>query len=152
VLPKNYDTQDCSVARALEVVGERWTLLIVRECLLGTRHFDEFQSRLGIASNVLSSRLSALVDDGILQQDIDPDDARRKVYELTRAGRELGVVVEALREWGDRNSDGHPPVRMTHIDCGGDLQVEIRCTRCGEQVGRRDIARRETRSIRRPAS
>ena len=89
MLGKDYQRQDCSLARALEVIGERWTLLIVRDAFYGVRRFNDFQVHLDIPKAVLSDRLSGLADDGILERRRDPDHAGRHIYELTPAGRRL---------------------------------------------------------------
>jgi DNA-binding HxlR family transcriptional regulator len=151
-LPRDYGTQDCSVARALEVVGERWTLLIVRSALLGAQTFDDFAAALGVATNTLTKRLESLVDAEVLVRTEDPTDKRRRIYNLTAKGRRLEVVVEALREWGDRyEAGGRPPVSFSHRGCGGDLEIDMRCARCGAHLDTRaDVARHEHRPVRRP--
>jgi DNA-binding HxlR family transcriptional regulator len=101
VLKRDYAGQDCSIARALEVVGERWTLLIVRDAFLGLRRFDEFQESLGIARNVLASRLARLVEEGILERVRYSERPERFEYRLTPKGRDLHVALAALRQWGD---------------------------------------------------
>lgn len=150
-LPRDYATQDCSIARALEVVGERWTLLVVRAALLGARTFDDFSEVLGVATNTLSRRLESLVAAGVLVRTEDPTDRRRRMYTLTAKGRRLDVVVEALREWGDRyEAGGRPPVSFSHRGCGGDVVVELRCGRCGERLDTAaDVVRHEHRPVRR---
>jgi DNA-binding HxlR family transcriptional regulator len=103
MLGRTYEGQDCSIARALEVVGERWTLLIVRDALLGLRRFEEFQRSLGIARNVLADRLNRLVEAGILERvryQVRPD---RYEYTLTEKGRDLDVALVGLRQWGDKH-------------------------------------------------
>ena len=100
MLGKDYVRQDCSIARALEVVGERWTLLIVRDAFYGVRRFNDFQVHLDIPKAVLSDRLSGLVERGILDRTPDPDHAGRHVYELTAAGRELWPLLFDLMIWG----------------------------------------------------
>jgi DNA-binding HxlR family transcriptional regulator len=92
----------CGIAAALEVVGERWSFLLLRAAFNGLEHFEEFQSTLGIARNILSNRLGRLVEHGILQRDPDPLDRRRVAYTLTQKGRELMPVLIALRQWGER--------------------------------------------------
>src|SRR5690606_11883500 len=92
----------CSVAQTLEVVGEWWSLLIVRDALLGVSRFDEFQERLGISRNVLNDRLGRLVAEGVLEKVPYQDNPPRSDYRLTDKGRALWTVVEAMREWGDR--------------------------------------------------
>jgi DNA-binding HxlR family transcriptional regulator len=109
VLKRDYEGQDCSIARTLEIVGERWTLLIVRDAFLGLRRFDEFHASLGIARNVLSDRLSRLVEEGILERVRYSERPERYEYRLTRKGRELNVALAALRQWGDRHLSEKPP-------------------------------------------
>src|SRR3954454_20558053 len=103
MLGRTYDDQVCSVARALEVVGERWTLLIVRDALLGIRRFEDFQRDLGIARNVLTDRLSRLVDLGVLDRVAYSEKPLRHEYRLTEKGLDLWPVVFALGKWGDRH-------------------------------------------------
>ena len=99
---------DCSIAAALEVVGERWSFLILRATFNGLEHFEEFQSTLGIARNILSNRLARLVEHQILERRPDPNDRRRVAYTLTDKGRELMPVLIALRQWGERWVAEHP--------------------------------------------
>jgi DNA-binding HxlR family transcriptional regulator len=98
----------CGIAAALEVVGERWSFLILRGAFNGLEHFEEFQSTLGIARNILSNRLMRLVEHGILAREPDPSDRRRVAYRLTEKGRELMPVLIALRQWGERWVSGEP--------------------------------------------
>jgi DNA-binding HxlR family transcriptional regulator len=109
---KSFAGMNCSIARALEEVGERWTLLIVRECVLGTTRFEEFQRRLGIARNILTTRLGRLIELGVLERCQLPDEGRME-YRLTSKGEELLPVLIALLQWGDRwvCAEGGPPVR-----------------------------------------
>jgi DNA-binding HxlR family transcriptional regulator len=107
MLNRDYDGQNCSVARALEVVGERWTLLIVRDAFLGKRRFEEFQESLGIARNVLTDRLNRLVDEEILER--VPYSERRFEYRLTTKGRDLNIALAGLRQWGDKYISEKPP-------------------------------------------
>src|SRR5206468_4941843 len=99
VLKRDYDGQDCSIARALEIVGERWTLLIVRDAFLGRRRFDEFQESLGIARNVLTDRLNRLVEEGIFEAIPYGIRQDRYDYQLTRMGLDLHVALVGLRQW-----------------------------------------------------
>jgi DNA-binding HxlR family transcriptional regulator len=129
VLDRTYPDQVCSIARALEVVGERWSVLIVRDAFLGRERFCEFQRSLGIARNVLSQRLGHLVDEGVLEH---ADDGR---YLLTRKGRELAPALHQLMKWGDRHYAPDGPPRLTlHRDCGGEVGADMVCARCGEHV------------------
>ena len=109
MLKRDYEGQNCSIARALEVVGERWTLLIVRDALLGLCRFDEFQESLGIARNVLADRLNRLVEEDILERVRYSDRPERYEYRLTRKGRDLEIALAGLRRWGDKYSSGKPP-------------------------------------------
>jgi DNA-binding HxlR family transcriptional regulator len=109
VLRRDYEGQNCSIARALEIVGERWTLLIVRDAFLGLRRFDQFQESLGIARNVLADRLNRLVEEGILERVRYSERPERFDYTLTRKGRELGIALAALRQWGDKHVSEKPP-------------------------------------------
>src|SRR5262245_3594344 len=103
MLGKDYEQQDCAIARALETIGERWTLLIVRDAFLGVRRFSDFEAHLDIPKAVLSDRLRGLVDDGIMARTPDPDHAGRRVYELTDAGRDLWPVLYSVLVWGGRH-------------------------------------------------
>ena len=102
MLKRDYDGQDCSIARALEVLGERWTLLIVRDAFLGLRRFEEFQASLGIARNVLTDRLNRLVEEGILERVRYSERPERYEYRLTSKGRDLQIALAGLRQWGDK--------------------------------------------------
>src|SRR5262249_22804199 len=103
MLKRDYDGQVCSIARTLEIVGDRWTLLVIRDLALGLRRFDELQASLGVASNVLSDRLGRLVQEGILERTRYQERPERFEYGLTTKGRELGLALIALMQWGDRH-------------------------------------------------
>ena len=100
--------EECGISAALEAVGERWSFLILRGTFNGLKHFEEFQSSLGIARNILSNRLARLVENGILQRHPDPADRRKVAYKLTEKGRELLPVLIAMRQWGERWVSGMP--------------------------------------------
>ena len=130
MLGKDYVGQDCGIARALEVIGERWTLLIVRDALYGVRRFRDFQADLDVPNAVLSDRLSGLVEHGILERRPDPNHAGRSLYELTKGGRELWPVLHALVVWGDHNN--LPNSRLfRHAACGTELDDAADCPACG---------------------
>ena len=112
MLKRDYEGQNCSIARALEVVGERWTLLIVRDVFLGRRRFDELQESLGIARNVLTDRLNRLTDEGILERVRYSERPERFEYRLTSKGRDLNVALTALRQWGDAYLSEKPPMLL----------------------------------------
>jgi DNA-binding HxlR family transcriptional regulator len=131
MLGRLYDGQDCSAARALEVVGERWTLLIVRDALFrGITRFSDFQRSLGIARNVLAARLDLLVDEGLMERRPSGDSAYDS-YVLTKKGQELRAVIIALTHWGDRWAapDGRP-VFFRHRGCGGEVRLTPTCAAC----------------------
>ena len=109
MLKRDYEGQNCSVARTLEIVGERWTLLIVRDALLGLRRFEQFQESLGIARNILTERLNRLVEEGIFERRLYHERPARHEYVLTRKGRDLSVALAGLRQWGDRYLSEKPP-------------------------------------------
>ncbi len=109
MLKRSYDDQNCSIARALEIVGERWTLLIIRDAFLGRSRFDQFQESLGIARNVLTDRLNRLVEEGILERRRYSERPPRDEYVLTEKGRELRLALTGLRQWGDRYLSEQPP-------------------------------------------
>ncbi len=128
MLDRTYPDQVCSIARSLEVVGERWSLLIVRDAFLGVSRFSDFQRSLGIARNVLTQRLSHLVEEGVLERG-------EAGYVLTRKGRELAPALHQLLKWGDRHYAPAGPPRLTlHRDCGGRVEGDMVCRRCGEHV------------------
>jgi DNA-binding HxlR family transcriptional regulator len=141
VLGKDYDTQACSIARTLEVVGERWTLLVVRDALQGKRRFEEFQASLGIARNVLAKRLDTLVEHGVMERVPYSERPLRHEYRLTEAGRELRVALIALLRWGERHIDDRevPHVKVRHRDCGGDVVTQLLCTECGASPTPREV-------------
>jgi DNA-binding HxlR family transcriptional regulator len=123
------------VAAALQVVGDPWTLLILRDAFFGVRRFDEWQSRLGVARNVLAARLRTLVEQGILETQLYSEHPPRKDYVLTRKGRDLAPVIVALKAWGDQYvyGEGRRPFDLIH-DCGAPLKAKLVCEHCGEPV------------------
>jgi DNA-binding HxlR family transcriptional regulator len=136
----------CSVAQCLEVVGEWWSMLVIRDAFRGVRRFDEFQSRLGIARNVLTQRLAKLVDAGVLAKEPYQDNPPRFDYVLTDKGRDLWPVLTTMRQWGDRHAAPHgPPVRLRHRDCGKISDLVLTCTCCGQPVSAADVLRIERR-------
>ena len=138
LLRREYD-QICSVARTLEVLGERWTLLIVRDVFNRRRRFDEIQENLGIARNVLSARLAWLVEEGILEKRSYQQRPTRYEYFLTEKGLDLWPVMISIMHWGDRHlADAGPPVVIRHKLCGGVVDDRGSCERCGKRLGARD--------------
>jgi DNA-binding HxlR family transcriptional regulator len=134
MLGRNYDSQVCSAARTLEVVGERWSLLIVRDALFaGATRYSDFRKGLGIATNILATRLDGLVDAGVMERRSYSQGPEHHEYLLTDKGRELVTVLLALTEWGDRWAapDG-PPVRYIHTVCGDGISQQTICATCGQ--------------------
>jgi len=138
------------MARALEVVGERWTLLIVRDAFYGVRRFNDFQAHLDIPKAVLSDRLAGLVDEDILERRADPKHAGRHLYELTPAGRDLWPVLNALLAWGDRHRQTNSRL-FRHATCGTLLDETGHCGHCDLTPGPEEIVteRRRGRGKRR---
>src|SRR3954453_17362438 len=135
MLPRTYEAQNCSVARALEVLGDRWTLLVIRDAFLGLRRFDDFQRDLGVARNVLTDRLGRLVEEEILERRRYQERPERFEYVLTAKGRDLWPVTMALLRWGDRHyATGGAPRLVRHRGCGGEITERLRCDRCGADV------------------
>ena len=132
---KSYN-QNCPIAKGLDVLGERWTLLILRDAVVGLTRFDEFQESLGIASNVLTNRLKRLCDEQVLERVPDPQRPGRPKYILTDKGRELGPALIVLMKWGDRHypTPNGPPRLTLHTGCGGNIGADFRCDRCGKQA------------------
>jgi DNA-binding HxlR family transcriptional regulator len=124
----------CSVARTWAVIGERWTMLIIREAFRGTRRFDGFQRRLHLGRNLLSNRLSRLTQEGIFERVRYQDAPPRHEYRLTEKGMELYPVLLTLMRWGDRYKVDEPPVRLVHKNCGHIAESEVVCAHCGEPV------------------
>lgn len=132
MLGREYPEQNCSIARTLEIVGERWTLLILREAFVGTTRFDGFRERLGIARNILQSRLTLLVGEGLFERRLYQDRPPRFEYVLTPAGADLLPVMLALQAWGDRHrAPGGPPTLILHRGCGGAVTPVLACEACG---------------------
>jgi DNA-binding HxlR family transcriptional regulator len=140
VLPRTYDNQLCSIARTLEVIGDRWTLLVIRDAFLGLRRFEDFQKSLGVARNVLTDRLNRLVDEGILRRQLYQERPERYEYRLTRKGVELWPAMMTMMKWGDHYlyPDEHPRL-VLHKDCGGEIDARLHCSKCGVELGPTDV-------------
>jgi DNA-binding HxlR family transcriptional regulator len=131
---------NCSIAQCLEVLGDWWTPLIVRDALLGVSRFDDFQSRLGVSRNVLNQRLHHLVAEGVLERVPYQDHPPRYDYRLTGKGADLWGVLTAMRQWGDRwAAPGGPPVEVVHRPCGHRAEAVASCSACGEPMVPRDL-------------
>ncbi|WP_433170731.1 winged helix-turn-helix transcriptional regulator [Actinoallomurus sp. CA-150999] len=131
-LGKDYVTQDCALARALELLGERWTLLIVRDAFYGVRRYGDFLAHLDIPRAVLAARLQALVDAGVLDRRPYQESPRRHEYVLTERGRELWPALNALGHWGGEYLSPAGPTRLyTHLPCGARVDRTGTCVVCG---------------------
>jgi DNA-binding HxlR family transcriptional regulator len=139
----------CSVARTLSVVGDRWTLLILRDAFLGARRFEEFGA-VGLTRHRLADRLRRLVQEGVLDRTPYQDRPRRFEYRLTEKGRDLYPVVVSLVRWGDRwmAGDDGPPVELVHRDCGHVVMPELSCPHCTRPIAARDMRVRPGPALR----
>lgn len=137
-----YSAENCSVKRALDIVGEKWTLLVLREAFYGARRFEEFLAHVGCARNVLSDRLGTLVDADVMSRVPyrEPGQRERYEYRLTDKGLDLLPAVVALMQWGDRwESDAQgAPVEVTHRECGHPVELVLRCSHDGAVLTARD--------------
>ena len=141
MLGKEYEGQICSIARSLELVGERWTLLVIREVFNGNRRFSEMQRSLGVARNVLTDRLQGLLDEGILERRPYSERPERYEYFLTEKGLDLWPVMVSLLHWGNEHEPlpHGPPMLLLHKgECGGEIDDRRICTRCGKHLGPRE--------------
>lgn len=132
--------EPCSISRSLALLGDRWTLVVLKQAFAGTRRFDDFQRSLGIARSRLAERLDRLVEHGVLERAEYFDRRTRLEYRLTDKGHALYPVLMALRSWGDAYlaPDG-PPLTYQHVGCGGDVEVAVGCGACGAPLSARDV-------------
>lgn len=134
----------CSVARTVDLVGDWWTPLVMREAFLGTRRFDAFQANLGIGRNILTQRLNRLVDEGVLVRRPYQERPLRHEYVLTDKGRDLFAVIATMKTWGDRwlAGDDGPPLTYHHTVCDHDMDAEVVCSHCREPLHVREVRAR----------
>lgn len=131
--------ENCAIARASAVLGERWVWLIMRQAFNGARRFEEFQRGIGLARNVLTDRLNTLIDNGILERRPDPDGGARSQYRLTPKGHALFPVYVAMMEWGNEWTGLiAPPVELLHKPCGHRMHARVVCSECGHDINDRD--------------
>ncbi len=138
---KDFPRDACSMASTLEVIGERWTMHVLRESFLGVRRFEDYRRNIGVARNILSDRLNTLVTEGILRRELYSERPPRYEYRLTRKGIDLYEILIALMKWGNRwtpNEDG-PAVVLRHRECGGTVEPVLACPDCGEPVHAWDL-------------
>jgi DNA-binding HxlR family transcriptional regulator len=137
---KSFSQMDCSVAQCLEVVGEWWSMLIVRDCFLGVTRFEDFQRRLGISRNILNERLSSLVGSGVLERVPYSEHPPRSDYKLTAKGRDLWPVLTAMRQWGDQYAAPKgAPIELVHRSCGQVTHAEMVCSWCGGKLTENNV-------------
>ncbi len=129
----------CSIGRAMEILGERWTFLILRESFYGVRRFSDMQRNLGIARNILSTRLQTLVANGILERRLYQEEPPRHEYRLTEAGRDLYPAIVTLMRWGDRHLSTDPPVVLRHNSCGHEADPLLVCAHCHEELDPHEV-------------
>jgi len=141
MLGRTYDAQNCSAARTLEIVGERWSLLIIRDALFrGMSRYSQFERSLGIAPNILASRLARFVEAGLMKMSPVSEESEVSEYLLTEMGKELGAVVVALTAWGDRwAAPKGAPVIYEHLGCGGTVSPVIKCRACSRELKSEDL-------------
>ena len=137
---KSFSGMDCSVAQCLEVVGEWWSMMIVRDTFMGVTRFEEFQKRLGISRNILRERLNSLVEAGVLEKIPYSEHPPRHDYKLTQKGKDLWPVLTAMRQWGDQYAaPSGPPVELVHRACGETTHAELTCAWCGDRLTYRNV-------------
>lgn len=144
--------QPCSIARALAVIGDRWTLMILRDCFLGVRRFEVFQQRLGISRTIVTDRLRVLVEEGVLRRETYQQNPPRHEYRLTAKGLDLHPAIMAIAHFGDAYYAGEagPPVVRRHKGCGCDFHPVQVCSECGEVVGAREVEARAAEGFPEP--
>ena len=137
----DYSNERCSVAATLELVGDPWTMLIVREAFLGVTRFEQWQCKLGVARNVLAARLKTLTEHGLLSREVYSTRPVRQEYLLTAKGRDLLPILTAMLTFGDRHiyGEGREPQIYTHLTCGRRFQPEVVCACCKQEVRPADL-------------
>jgi DNA-binding HxlR family transcriptional regulator len=147
---RDIGSMPCSVARTLGIVGDRWTLMILRDAFMRTRRFENFQAHLGTTRHVLTDRLQKLVEHGIFERVRYQERPERFEYRLTEKGRDLYPVIASLLSWGDRwmANDQGPPLELVHRGCGRQMVPVLSCPECGEWVSARDVEARPGPALR----
>lgn len=135
---------DCTIARTLSVIGDRWTLLVLRDAFLGQRRFDDFQASLGLTRHRLADRLAKLVRHGVLRRERYQERPPRFEYRLTAKGLDLYGVIVTIADWGDAHMRPRkgPPIERVHRGCGHATTLRLACEHCGQQVTARDMTAR----------
>ena len=147
----DFSEMRCSIARSLDIIGESWTLLVLRDAFQGARRFDEFQKSLGIATNVLTARLKRLVDEGLLEQRRYQEHPPRYEYVLTEKARDLGPILANLVHWGNKYLAGSkgPPQAIVHNACGHAMTPQLQCSHCGQPIAKQGLSIVPTAKLKR---
>jgi DNA-binding HxlR family transcriptional regulator len=152
----DWSVDNCTIARTLHILGEKWTFIVLRDVFLGIRRFDDFIEHTGIGRQVLANRLATLVDEGLLRRETyrEPSERARQEYRLTDKGIDVYPILVALREWGDRYAAeaGGPPLLTVHRDCGASVSVHLACAAGHDLASPRDVVPRPGPSARRRAT
>jgi DNA-binding HxlR family transcriptional regulator len=155
VVALGWSTENCTIARSLAILGEKWTFIVLRDVFLGIRRFDDFIEHTGIPRQVLSNRLATLVAEGLLRREAyqEPGERLRQEYRLTDKGIDAYPILVALREWGDRYAadPAGPPLLTVHRDCGASVNTHLRCDAGHDLASPREVVPRPGPSARRRA-
>ena len=147
---EDWSRDNCAVGNTLSVIGERWTLLVLREAFLGVRRFEQLQRHTGVARNILSDRLNTLVAHGILRRELYQERPQRYEYRLTEAGLDLYPVLISMMDWGAKHAAGKA-MTLTHKACGAEVMPHLACPECGEHVEARDMRAQPREALRESA-
>lgn len=134
----DWTRENCAVGNTLAILGERWTLLVLREAFLGVRRFDQIQRNTGIARNILTDRLSTLVLNGVLRRERYQERPERFEYRLTEKGLDLYPILLTIMDWGSKHGGGRA-MQLTHKSCGATVMPQLACPECGERIEARDM-------------
>ena len=133
--------ENCSMARTMSVIGDQWTLMVLRDCFVGVTRFDDFKRNLGIGRTLLSTRLNKLVDEGVLKKVPYQNHPPRFDYKLTAKGLDLYPAIIHLVAWGDRHYfSGNGPIKHVHRTCGHEFRPTLHCSECNEEITARDVS------------
>jgi len=136
---QNLKAEPCSVARTMSVIGEKWTILILRECFRNTTRFDQFENALGLPRALLAARLKTLLEEGVVEKKADPAHAGRFDYILTEKGNDLRPVLLTMLAWGDKYMTEQPTMVVKHTQCGSEIVPRLYCPDCQEELKTEDI-------------
>jgi DNA-binding HxlR family transcriptional regulator len=142
---QNLNAEPCSVARTLSVIGERWTILILREAFRNVTRFEDFEAALGLPRALLAQRLKELVEKEVFEKKQDPAHARRFDYILSSKGKELRPVLLTMLAWGDKHMTDKPAIIVSHTRCGHDITPELHCPKCNKKLENSEVKTRINR-------